>query len=364
MSTRKKSWWMLAAVTGLAVALPLDARGQGRTGRGDRELQALEARVDQLERQLKAQAATETGEARTVRQRLEAIEAQVRRAETALAERLGVDFHALVAADYLYNFNAPSSLVNTGIPVNSDANNFTLNDAALFLVRQKEDSPWGFFVSVDFGKTAQTVNSVTYWGAAPDASNWFALRDAYLTYQLPVGDGITLKAGKFVTLLGYEVLKTWENFNPNLTHSMLFGYAIPFTHTGILASMPLGEYVTIDAGLVNGWDNPVDNNSGISFLGGVGINPADFLSFYFAGTYGPEQTANVPGGPPSSASKLGMVTGVMTVKPAEGLTLVVEGDYGSQTRLLGPTYDDAANWWGFAGYVIWEATEQVSLALR
>lgn len=364
--------WVAVAAALTVAAVPTSVWGQGKTV-ADREMRALEARVNALEKQVNAQAAAEASDSKTVGQRIEAIEAQVKAAEATIAEKLGVEFHALVALDYLYNFNKPAWRTNTGIPVDTDANNFMLNDAALFLLRQKEDSAWGFFVSMDFGKTAQTLGSVTYWsnsspppGGAESADS-FDLRDAYLTYKIPVGDGITLKGGKFVTLLGYEVFKTWTNFNPNLTNSMLFGYAVPFTHTGLLASMPVGEYVTVDAALVNGWDNPVDNNSGISFLGGLGINPADFLSLYFAGIYGPEQTANPPGNSynaPSSASKLGTVTGVVTARPLDTLTFVLEGDYGSQSRLLGPNNEDSADWWGFAGYTIWQATERIDLALR
>lgn len=371
MSWRTTRGWIAAVAVAVAV-VPAGAWGQ-RKAVADRDVEALEARVNALEKQMKTQAAADASDSKTMGQRIEAIEAQVKAAEATIAEKLGVDFHALVALDYLYNFNKPSSRTNTGIPIDTDANNFMLNDAALFLVRQKEDSAWGFAVNMDFGKTAQTLGSVTYWsnsspppGGAESADS-FELREAYLTYKIPVGDGITLKGGKFVTLLGYEVLKTWTNFNPNLTNSMLFGYAIPFTHVGLMASAPVGEYVTVDAALINGWDAPVDNNSGISFMGGLGINPADFLSFYFAGTYGPEQASNPPGNAynaPSSASKLGTVTGVATVKPMEGLTLVIEGDYGSQSRLLGPNNDDSANWWGFAGYVIWQATERINLAMR
>jgi hypothetical protein len=37
-----------------------------------------------------------------------------------------------------------------------------------------------------------------------------------------------------VTLAGYEVIEAWKD--PNITRSILFGFAIPFTHTGIRAN--------------------------------------------------------------------------------------------------------------------------------
>ncbi len=41
----------------------------------------------------------------------------------------------------------------------------------------------------------------------------FDLLEAYGSYMLPIGSGLTIKAGKFVTLLGYEVVESPNNLN-------------------------------------------------------------------------------------------------------------------------------------------------------
>jgi Putative beta-barrel porin-2, OmpL-like. bbp2 len=59
------------------------------------------------------------------------------------------------------------------------------------------------------------------------------LQEGYLSYRIPVGAGLTLKGGRLVTLLGYEVIESPNNLN--FSRSFLFSFAIPLTHVGLLA---------------------------------------------------------------------------------------------------------------------------------
>ena len=65
-------------------------------------------------------------------------------------------------------------------------------------------------------------------------------------------------AGKFVTPLGAEVIESQDNWN--YTRSILFGYAIPFYHLGVRATVPVTDKVTIAGYLVNGWNNASEVN--------------------------------------------------------------------------------------------------------
>ena len=51
------------------------------------------------------------------------------------------------------------------------------------------------------------------------------------------------KAGKFDTLLGYEVIDIVAN--KQVTQGVLFTYAIPLYHTGLLASSKFNEDVRL-----------------------------------------------------------------------------------------------------------------------
>ncbi len=292
--------------------------------------------------------------AQTIQERIEILEEKIKER----VEALPVDIHALVVADYQYSFNRPGS---HDVPLHVfdlNAQSFMINDAALFFSRQREDESFGFMVSFDFGKTSQVVNGVNE--TTP------SLREAYLTYKTPLEiptteAPITIKAGKFVTLLGQEVIKTWSNFNYNIANTIEFGFGIPFTHVGALINLPLAEFLSLDLGPINGWDVQTDNNNGLSFLGGLGITPLDMLSFYIAGTYGPEQANR------SGASQRGVMTWVATLKPIDVLTLIVSGTWGNETNIPLPAKGGAfgtANWFGSSFYFIWQITEPLQFVLR
>jgi hypothetical protein len=202
-------------------------------------------------------------------------------------------------------------------------------------------------------------------GDTSEENNSFELREAYLTYKLPFWS-TTLKAGKFATLLGYEVLKTQDAFNHNISHSILFGFSIPFTHTGILLSAPLGEMATFDIGVVNGWDNVEDNNDNKTLLAGFGLTPSDTFSLYVAGTYGGEQNSldnSIPGA--GAGSKRGVVTANATFTVSDQLSFAIDSVYGNETDLIpdGSKRKDA-NWYGVAGYAMFDVDDRLSVALR
>jgi hypothetical protein len=150
---------------------------------------------------------------------------------------------------------------------------------------------------------------------------------------------MSMKAGKFVTLLGAEVIEAPSN--PNFTRSFMFGFSIPFSHTGLLFTAPMGEAVSVTAGVVNGWDNVVDNNDGKTFLGSLGIIPSETFALYVNGTFGPEKAD-------TSSDPRGIVDVVSTIA-LDPLSFSLNFDYGSEGSAA-PDGGDAT-WTGFAGIV-------------
>jgi hypothetical protein len=186
-----------------------------------------------------------------------------------------------------------------------------------------------------------------------EETNSYELEEGYLTYQLPVGKGLTLKAGKFVTLLGAEVIEAKSNYN--FSRSFLFGYAIPFTHIGALLSYPITEQINLTGGMIDGWDNVRDNNQAKGFMGSLSYAPLDQLSMSVNGTYGAEQTDN-------NSDKRGVIDFVVTIKPVDRLTFLLNYDWGNEAdaSLTGTT----AEWQGFAGVVNYDFTDRFSAAFR
>jgi hypothetical protein len=335
--------------------------------------------------------------AQTIEERIKILEDKIAERGEAASHEVGIDMHALVMTDFNWDFNSPPG----DIPLstfNFKSNTFTLRDAAIFLGRNKDDESFGFNINVDFGDTAKAIqarwaNSTTPVPDSPYSTrtgknlcgndlgdNCFVeLREAYLTYKTPLtmptsGAPISIKAGKFITLLGYEVIPTYTNFNPNISTSFLFGFSVPFTHTGLLAHLPIIDEVAADVGVVNGWDNVDDNNNSQSLLAGVGITPIKPLVFYISGTFGAENdatkfvnSAGVPGS--GGGSNRGVLSANGTWAVTDQLSFVLDGTWANESNSTrGADYATKGkmqvNWWGLAGYVIVQPMEKMQVALR
>jgi hypothetical protein len=343
----------------------------------------------------------EDGAPKTLEERVKELEAKVDQSNPAAT--LGVSIHAMAAVDYLYDLNAPSNSNAVSPPANglpqpflrtfaNEKNSFILNNAALHIERQSETLP-GFVVDFNFGKTGDVVNNTTYFGQKTDGipttgngTDFFDATQFYLDYTVPVGSGIKLKAGRFVTLAGYEVIKTYSNFNLNVTDSILFGFAIPFTHTGILGSYAFNDLVSLDMGVVNGWDAVVDNNDGKTMISGINLAFDPRFTLYQTVTYGPEQTGRYvsntvdgsctdPTSPACSTdtqlyvhpgrSKRLLLTSVFTIKPIDPMTIILEYDYGNDSDSV-PLNGllRTAQWQGGALYLAYNFTDDLSACFR
>lgn len=276
----------------------------------------------------------------------------------------GWEIHGLIAANYTYNFNEPRSDKNGLLLMNRKHDHFDL-DLANIRIQRSVEGGIGFVADLDFGKTAEVVGRTTRWCKNPRCSesrNSFELSQFYLTYKLPIGDGLTIKAGKFVTLHGAEVIKTWDNINYNISNSILFGWAIPFSHTGLLLNYPLTDWASLDAGFLVGWDNLYDANDGKSFTGGLTVTPTSTLTFYAAGTIGPEQDDR-------GDSTRGLFTLLTTYKPTDQLTFILDYNVANEESIVAPFRPNGrgtknAYWDGLAGYVIYRLTDTLTASLR
>ncbi len=144
--------------------------------------------------------------------------------------------------------------------------------------------------------------------------------------------------------------------NFNISRSYLFGWAIPFTHTGVRSAMTMGA-VSAVLGLNNGWDLMSDNNKGKTIEAQVGLTPMDMLSAYITGYYGPEVTVG------TDSDARGVVDVVATLKPMDGLAVVLNYDRGSQAA-AGGAGTGSALWQGYALYANLALGEKHAVTLR
>jgi hypothetical protein len=294
--------------------------------------------------------AGEQAEIEDIKQRLERLE---KGPEGSLFEALQrIQFSGFIDTTFNWNFNDPQGPRENRLRVfDRPANTFSLNLVEIALEKKAAElNSAGFRLDLVAGR------DVPFFRAAGFEAGNFDIEQAYITYKAPLGEGLTVTFGKFVTLLGAEVIEAPDNFN--ISRSFLFGFAIPFTHTGLLLNYPVTELADLTVGVVNGWDNIDDNNDAKTFIGRVGFNLADNLTAALAGIYGAEQEDR-------DGPKRWVIDLVTTFKPLEQLTLVLNYDYGREDEavLLDTGLSDA-EWQGVALIVHYALTEKFGVAIR
>ena len=295
-------------------------------------LQKMQQRIDELEGEMNRMkgGAAESGEGGAgvmdLTGRVEALEGDVLGLN-------GFQFGGLMYGSYNYNFNSPDSGSNELRIFDQNHNDFTM-DLLQLEVSKETESGIGFHTVLDYGKTAGLIQSD--WGG--DLAHNFEIQQAYMTYKFGIGNGVDMKFGKFATLLGGEVIES--PYNPNVSRSFMFGYAIPFTHTGVLFSTALTDMFSLTAGVVNGWDSVTDNNNGKTFLGSLGLEVGD-LAWTFNGVFGAEDDD-------SGSSKTGVFDTVLTYSPMDNVDLLANFDYGTASEQVD---GEDADWLGLSGIV-------------
>ena len=263
---------------------------------------------------------------------------------------------------YGYNFKEVDPPAENGSRVfDKESNGFTPHAFELVVEKPMTDQmPIGFRTDLFFGDDAEQIHSTGLPTLTSGNSEAFDLQQAYITARAPIGEGIDFKVGKFVTLLGAEVIESPANWN--YSRSYMFGFSIPFTHTGVLASYPLGEWGSTTLGVVNGWDIVDDNNKAKSLIGNITLTPMESLTLSFNGITGAERSRD-------SRNKRTVISNVITwIPPIPNLTLMANYDYGHESGLTAGTQAtkgfEAANWQGLALYAKYDLSPTWNLAGR
>ena len=138
---------------------------------------------------------------------------------------------------------------------------------------------------------------------------------------------LTVMVGKYVTLAGAELIAPTGDYN--FSRSILFGYAIPFTHTGVRASYGSTTNFSFSLGVVNGWDEVSDPNNQKTLEIGLSYTPVKTVTILVNGYFGNEPLGlRRPARPPSKDRAL--IDVVATWTATDKLTFVLNYDNGSQ----------------------------------
>jgi len=276
-------------------------------------------------------------------------------APTGLAGLLGpTTLSGFVDVYYGYNSNQPIGRTTAFRNFDINSGQFGLNMIELVADKAPDAtaSRLGYHVALGFGQAMNIINS-TEPGQFPTESNFDQyLKEGYLEYLAPIGKGLQINVGKFVTPAGAEVIETKDNWN--YSRGLLFALAIPYFHFGTSAKYAFNSKFALTGYLVNGWNNSIDNNSGKTTGFSAAWTPNSKFSLIQNYLVGPEQFND-------NSNFRHLSDTVVSFSPNSKLSFLANYDYGHD-HLSGAPF--SVHWSGIAGYIKYAPNDKWAFAGR
>lgn len=283
-------------------------------------------------------------------------------------DRARIDLYGHIEGSYTRNADNPQSGFNVGRVFDFEDDEPTLNQLDLNIERLVNVSgdalDIGGRVELLYGGDSRFIHAEGMFdhtdpdGTGTDTTditdgpeNQFDIPQAYVDVNVPLGTGLRVRAGKFLF---------FKQIDPNASvfysHSFTFGAALPFTLTGVTGYYEIvDDVLTLEAGVVRGWDDAVeDENGAVSGVGRLRYRASDELNFSIAAITGPELVDN-------NDDYRTAVNFVASYRVGSNLTFLLDSIYGYQANVPG---EGAADWYGAAVYGIYRFNDYVSAAAR
>jgi hypothetical protein len=264
----------------------------------------------------------------------------------------------------ILNFGPGNTVVGRSFDGTTKQDGFNLNAIKLQLDKPLDEGKWsaGYRVGLLFGPDANTFGTTSKGLTFADSD--FAVKNAYVALRAPVGNGLDFKIGTWDTPMGYEVADAGANWN----YSRSFGFFLePLVHTGVLASYPVTDWLSLSAGVA-------DPNDVVNSANTINVRGAESSLFTYMGSFtltAPDSTGFLKGATLSGSvmdhgvayapDVIQYYIGATVPTPIKALTVGVGYDYRgwSEDTAASSNYANA-----IAGYVQVKATEKLKLAGR
>jgi hypothetical protein len=283
---------------------------------------------------------------------------------------------------YAYNFNAPVGRVNLLRAYDVLSNEFSLSQASLVVEHAPDLSAgrrWGGRLDLQFGQATDTLQGNPANEPRPDI--YRNIFQAYGTYVIPVGKGVTVDFGKWSSSLGIEGNYTKDQMDYSRSY---WFYFLPFYHMGVRASIPMSDKFSVNYWVVNGTNQVEATNGFKDELFGFTATPVKTLTWtfnYYLGQEHPDRvvaptgTCPVPVQPglcfaairPAPNGRTHIFDTYATWQATPKLSFALEGDWFIQRewRNAAPGESSApAHTDGGAAYVRYQFTPKLALATR
>src|SRR5271170_7053288 len=241
---------------------------------------------------------------------------------------------------YEYDFNNPIGRVQYLRPFDVLSNVFSINQADLIFDWNPDVANgrrYGMRLDLQFGQATETLQGNPANEPRPEI--YRNIFQAYGTYVVPLGKGLTVDVGKWASSLGIEGNYTKDQVN--YSRSFYFDY-LPFYHMGVRASYKVNDKLALNYWIVNGTNQTELTNSYKDELFGFTAQPTKNISWtmnYYIGQDHPDVAAatncTVPLQPglcvqpinPAPDGKANIFDSYVTWNATPKLTFSAEGDY-------------------------------------
>jgi hypothetical protein len=253
----------------------------------------------------------------------------------------GATLNFAVDEYYEYNFNDPAGRVNALRAYDVLSNNVSLNQADLVFERAPDvdaGRPFGLRLDLQYGQATDTLQGNP--ANEPRPPIYQNIYQAFGTYVLPIGNGLTVDVGKFGSSIGIEGNYTKDQMN--YSRSYWFDY-LPFYHMGLRAAYKVNDKLTLNYWLVNGTNQAEATNGYKDELFGFTATPNKNITWnvnYYLGQEHPDRIEVSSSGPipvqpgltfqaitPAPNGKLNIFDSYVNWQAKPKLTFALEGDY-------------------------------------
>ncbi|HLL87723.1 MAG TPA: outer membrane beta-barrel protein [Tepidisphaeraceae bacterium] len=258
-------------------------------------------------------------------------------------DEANISIYGHAQASWTYSFNDPPNNAIAGRSFDFENEDLTFNQLSLTVERPVDVTEQKFDVGFRFenmyGGDARFLHSnglldhrgFPLAGNASDEvgpDEQYDLSQLYVDVAIPVGNGLRLRGGKFITLGGYEVVN--PTGRPIYSPGLIFNYTLPFSHTGLLATYALDPDArfVVDFGVTRGWDQALeDNNDAVDVVGRLSWVATDEFALFATAYLGPQLNDD-------ESHYRGVFDLVATYQYADNLSFAANFNYG---------YDAGAN---------------------
>lgn len=216
----------------------------------------------------------------------------------------------------------------------------------------------GFKLDVNWGDDPEiiydTIQGALGEGVVRAWEKW--IQHATVGWVAPVGRGLRVDAGKFVTHIGGETIEGIKN--NNLSHGFLYTYAIPFQDTGFKVNYPWSDTFYTEFYVLRGWNVTTgDNNRGATVGPSIGWLPTSWFNLYLNYLVGPEQR--------NDNQDLRHLVDFQAFfnTPVPKLNVLLFGDLGFEEHAVGSDTQNAL-WHGLGVVTRYQLTDHLEPAIR